>query len=259
MKTSRYGWRPDHLDHRDLQFSKVRPKIARLPPLIDLRPGCPPVYDQGQLGSCTGNAIAAAVDFQRHKAGLPFITPSRLFIYWGERNIEGTVSQDAGAEIRDGIKFVAADGVCPESDWPYVEGAFAIEPPSDTWTTALSDVVRGYSRLDNSNLDELKGCLAGGDPFVFGFTVYPSFESDSAAKTGDVEMPLGNEAPLGGHAVLCVGYVDEGQHFIVRNSWGPTWGVEGYFFLPYAYLTDGALADDFWHITATGYGPAPNP
>lgn len=256
MQTARYGWRPDQLDHRDLRWSAVRPKPGKLPPLVDLRRGCPPVYDQGELGSCTGNAIAAAVDFNRRKAGLPFIAPSRLFIYWGERQIEGTIAQDAGAEIRDGIKFVAADGVCPEAAWPYVETNFAQEPPSNAWTAALGAVVRAYARLDNRNLDELKSCLFAGDPFICGFTVFSAFESDEVARTGHVPMPDATSAPTGGHAVLAVGYDNKEQHFILRNSWGPGWGAAGYFFLPYAYLTDPNLADDFWHVTATGYGPA---
>lgn len=255
MRTSRLGWKPDHLDHRDIPFSAVRLKAVRLPPSVDLRPGCPPVYDQGQLGSCTGNAIAAAIDFNRRKAGQPFISPSRLFIYWGERNIEGTTAQDAGAEIRDGIKFAATAGVCPEADWPYIENAFATEPPSNAWTAALADVVKGYARLNNTDLTELKSCLAGGDPFVFGFSVYQPFEGPEVARTGIVSLPQSEEAPVGGHAVLCVGYDDASQLFWVRNSWSANWGAAGYFRIPYSYLTNPDLASDFWQISATGYGP----
>jgi C1A family cysteine protease len=94
----------------------------------------------------------------------------------------------------------------------------------------------------------MKGCLAAGYPFVFGFTVYESFESDAVAKTGVVEMPAPSEKVLGGHAVVAVGYDDSTQRFIVRNSWGPGWGMGGYFTIPYAYLTDSNLADDFWTV-----------
>jgi C1A family cysteine protease len=56
---------------------------------------------------------------------------------------------------------------------------------------------------------------------------------------------------LGGHAVLAVGYDDNAQRFIVRNSWGRRWGIAGYFTMPYAYLADDNLAADFWTIRVT--------
>jgi len=94
----------------------------------------------------------------------------------------------------------------------------------------------------------LKACLAQGYPFVFGFTVYESFESSVVAKTGVAPMPGRNEQPLGGHAVLCVGYDDKTQKFLVENSWGTGWGMKGFFTLPYNYLTSPDLADDFWVV-----------
>jgi len=94
----------------------------------------------------------------------------------------------------------------------------------------------------------MKGCLASGFPFVFGFSVYESFESAAVGKSGIVPMPASSEKQLGGHAVLAVGYDDRDQRFIVRNSWGPKWGMRGYFTMPYAYVTDSNLADDLWTI-----------
>lgn len=94
----------------------------------------------------------------------------------------------------------------------------------------------------------MKGCLASGYPFVFGFSVYESFESQAVAQTGIVPMPSPNEQLLGGHAVLAVGYDDEQGRFIVRNSWGKDWGMEGYFTIKYDYLLNDNLADDFWTI-----------
>jgi C1A family cysteine protease len=94
----------------------------------------------------------------------------------------------------------------------------------------------------------MRGCLAAGYPFVFGFTVYSSFEGQEVAKTGVVSMPTPDEQVVGGHAVLAVGYDDASQAFIVRNSWGAGWGQEGYFTMPYAYLTTRALSSDFWTI-----------
>jgi C1A family cysteine protease len=247
-KIKRYGWVPDLPDARDHLYAAPAPVMATLPPKADLRPQCPPVYDQGQLGSCTANAIAAAIQFDRMKESLsPDFVPSRLFIYYNERAIEGTVSTDSGAQIRDGIKTVATQGACPEPDWPYVITQFATKPPKLDYSEALGDRAVSYSRL-TQNLNLLKGCLASGFPFVFGFTVYESFESQAVAQSGMVPMPSPNEKTVGGHAVMAVGYDDTAQRFIVRNSWATTWGISGYFMMPYAYVTDPNLADDLWTI-----------
>jgi C1A family cysteine protease len=186
--------------------------------------------------------------------------PSRLFIYYNERAMEGNTGIDSGAQIRDGVKSVATLGVCPETEWPYdgsasdpVTGAFppgdpAAEKPTDTcYKDALNNRATTYSRV-NRNLDQMKACLAAGYPFVFGFTVYESFESADVARTGVASMPAPDEKVVGGHAVLAVGYDDAAQTFLVRNSWGTGWGQAGYFTLPYAYLTTTGLSSDFWTI-----------
>ena len=244
----RYGWTPDLPDARDHMYAAPVAMMAALPTKVDLRPNCPPPYDQGQLGSCTGNAIAGAVQFEREKQHLtPDFVPSRLFIYYGERVIEGTVGTDSGAQIRDGIKVVANQGVPPETDWPYDIAKFAQKPPPKAFADALHDRAVSYSRLSQS-LSQMKGCLASGYPFVFGFTVYDSFESQQVAQTGVVPMPAAGESVLGGHAVMAVGYDDGQQRFIVRNSWGANWGMKGYFTMPYAYLTERNLSSDFWTV-----------
>ncbi len=242
---------PDLPDARDQIYAA--PMVAHLPPKTDLRAQCPAVYDQGQLGSCTGNSIAGAIHFDRMKQALPTPNnvPSRLFIYYNERVIERTVNQDAGAQIRDGIKSVNKLGVCFEGTgngfWPYVPSKLTVEPPQDCYKAALGNEVTSYSRLTPS-LDQLKGCLASGYPFVFGFTCYTSFESAAVAKSGVLNLPAKTETVVGGHAVLCVGYDDTAQRFIVRNSWGAAWGIKGYFTIPYAYLTNNNLSDDFWTV-----------
>jgi C1A family cysteine protease len=244
-KIKRYGWLPDIPDQRDFLFAA--PRIA-LPKKVDLRPACPPVYNQGQLGSCTANAIGAAHQFEqiKHDAATAF-TPSRLFIYYNERVIEHTVDQDAGAMIRDGMKSVAKQGVCAETEWPYVVGQFTTRPPKSCYTHAMDHQVLSYHRVARS-LPQMKGCLAEGYPFVFGFAVYEGFESETVAETGVVPMPGKKESMLGGHAVMAVGYDDAEKRFIVRNSWGSTWGKDGYFFMPYDYLLTPDLSDDFWTI-----------
>lgn len=241
-----YGWTHDLPDHRDHVYGSPL-RVTKLPASTDLRAQCPPVYDQGQLGSCTANAIAAAIDFERAKQRLSLIYPSRLFIYYNERVIEHTVASDAGAQIRDGIKTVANQGACPEKLWPYTIGQFAKKPPNTAYAAATRDRVVQYSRI-SQDLNQFKNCLASGYPFVLGFTVYASFESAAVAKSGDVPMPSAAEKVMGGHAVVAVGYDDKTQRFLVRNSWGTGWGKRGYFTMPYAYLTQANLASDFWTV-----------
>jgi len=244
------GWIPDLPDHRDHLYAAPPHIIAKLPSTLDMRNQCPPVYDQGQLGSCTANAIGAAFEFEqiRQNKKKAFI-PSRLFIYYNERAMEHTVSSDSGAQIRDGIKSVNQLGVCPETEWPYSDDQmhFTVKPTPACYKTALNNQVVSYMRLTQS-LMQLKGCLAAGYPFVFGFSVYDNMYDPSVAKTGHVTLPKPQNKMEGGHAVMAVGYDDKNQWFIIRNSWGTGWGMKGYFTLPYAYVTDSNLADDFWTI-----------
>jgi C1A family cysteine protease len=251
QQTKHYGWNPDLPDHRDLQYSIVRPGALAiaLPPSVDLSAQCPAVYDQGQLGSCTANAIGGAFQFELMKQKLPSFNPSRLFIYYNERVLEGHVKVDSGAQIRDGIKSVATLGVCDEVLWPYLITKFALKPVKNAYTKAKKNLAIQYTRLNNAVINELKSCLASGSPFVFGFTVYEGFESDAVAKSGILQMPGKDEKMVGGHAVLAVGYDDLKKAFLVRNSWGDTWGLKGYFYMPYDYITSTNLADDFWTIS----------
>lgn len=247
----RYGWIPDGPDQRDHLYSVPAQYLKALPPAADLSSQCPPVYNQGELGSCTANAIAAAVEFDRRKQKLPDFVPSRLFIYYNERVIEGTVPIDSGAMIRDGIKSVASDGACPEPEWPYDIAKFTQKPSAQCYRDAKLDRVVSYQSIIQ-DANQMKGCLASGYPFVFGFTVYTSFESDEVRETGHAPMPAWGERPIGGHAVMAVGYDDSKQRFLVRNSWGTEWGMKGYFTLPYAYLIQTGLSSDFWTIRLVG-------
>ena len=252
-----YGWRPQLPDSRDKMYAR---RLGNLPPAQDLRPSMPPVYDQGQLGSCTGNAIAGAMEYERDRQGLPDFVPSRLFVYYNERALEGTVSSDSGAVIRDGIKVVNTEGVCPETLWPYDIGMFAVKPPKRCYVAATKDKAVQYESI--LTLGDLKDAIASNLSVVFGFTVYESFESQAVARTGVMPLPKKGEAVVGGHAVLAVGYSDAKGHVIVRNSWGAAWGDHGYFYMPYQYLTGSKvssdtspvshahLASDFWAIQA---------
>jgi len=227
--------------------------LTAAPPSTDLRSSCPPVYDQGDLGSCTANAIAGAFEFDLILENLNDFVPSRLFIYYNERVIENTFNTDSGAALRDGIKTISQQGVCPEALYPYVVANFADTPPAGDYTEALNNKALQYMSVAQ-DLDQMRGCLASGFPFVYGFSVYSSFESPAVATTGVVPMPGPDESIIGGHAVVAVGYDDSAQTFLVRNSWGSDWGMAGYFTMPYAYLTDPNLASDFWTIRLVSEG-----
>lgn len=241
------GWVPSLPDFRDFHYAAPLRELGTLPPSIDLREVSPPVYDQGQLGSCTSNAIAGAHEFcQIKEQEKPFV-PSRLFIYYNERVIEGSVNYDSGAYLRDGMKSIAKQGVCTEDSWPYNISQYTSKPASQCYKDALKHKALIYQRVTR-NLMQFKGCLASGYPFILGFTVYESFESNKTTTTGVMTMPSQSENVLGGHAVVAVGYDDSKQWWICRNSWSADWGDKGHFYMPYAYLLDSSLSSDFWTL-----------
>lgn len=243
-----YGWVPDLPDQRDLLYSAPMMVMKKIPPKIDLRKKCPKVYNQGAIGSCTANALSGAFEFARKSQKLKDFMPSRLFLYYNERVMINTVNSDSGAYIRDGIKSLNTTGICPESDWKYDVNKFTEKPPQKCYDEALKATIKSYQRLNNTNLAQLQSCLSQGYPFVFGFTVYESFESQEVARTGMMPMPQAKEKVIGGHAVMAVGYDDKKQVAIIRNSWGNDWADKGYFYMPYSYITSSHLCDDFWTI-----------
>jgi C1A family cysteine protease len=239
-----YGWKPK-LPTTHYPLYSARVELGALPPHVDLRPQCPEVYDQGQLGSCTGNGWAAAAEFLLMKQGLPTFTPSRLFIYYNERVADNDVAMDAGAAISDGAHAVSTLGCPNETLWPYDITAFTDKPPAEVYADGAKHLVLQVQQV-SQNLTSMKEVVASGLPIVIGFVVYPSFESEAVAKSGVVPMPGHHEHSIGGHCVVIVGYDDSQKMFIMRNSWGTGWGQNGYFMMPYLYLTNPRLASDFW-------------
>lgn len=156
--------------------------------------------------NCTANAICGAMEFELVEEHHDPLMLSRLFVYYNEREMEGTIEFDAGAHIRDGIKSVASLGACPESEWPYSDanpGPFTAHPSRQAYEDALTYTVISYDRVPRT-LVQLKSVLASGSPFIFGFTVYESFEDEKVINTGVLDMPSPDEVCIGGHAVVCL-------------------------------------------------------
>lgn len=256
-KKKLYGWKRDLPDHRDIYYNKKLTENIEHKS-IDLRMNCPEVYNQGELGSCTANSIAFLFEYdelkKKNETNSSFLKnsiennlmPSRLFIYYNERKMEGTINYDSGANIRDGIKSVNKIGVCSEKLWKYDITKFKMKPSKLCYSQATKYKSIKYFRL-SQNINDLKCCLIDGYPFSIGISIYESFESEDVSKTGLVPIPKKNEKLLGGHALAVVGYDDE-KGFIVRNSWGNQWGLKGYCYIPYEYICNQDLANDFWTI-----------
>ena len=249
-----YGWVPDQPDYRDKLYATIAAPPKKLPSKVDLRAGCSRVENQGQLGSCTANALVGNLEFLEKKAGHKVSNLSRLFIYYNEREIEGTINDDSGAMIRDGVKSLVKLGVCSERKWPYKIAKFTQKPSPVCYKDATDHQVTSYHRI--TTLQQMRECLAEGYPFVFGFSVYEAFQSDEVAKTGKLNVPQPGEPGAGpggrpaGHAVMAAGYDDSANRILVRNSWGTDWGIKGYFTMPYDYIANDNLADDLWTLRA---------
>ncbi len=257
MINRKFTVKPDPIDERDYKFKSTKYQAkSNLPSEVDLRDHMSPIVDQGSLGSCTANAIASGLrEYLQIKDGKPLTRLSRLYLYWHERFLEGSVDTDAGAYIRDGFKVLLNRGCAPEVDFPYFESTFKNTPSDIAEQNSAKFKIEEYHRV--TDLLSLQQALAEGLPVVIGFTVYDSFLSSDVANRGMVPMPKTGENVWGGHAVLAVGYktFSDGSLWILcRNSWGNEWGQFGYFWLPEGYFTD-RIVNDMWTGTTNYIAP----
>ena len=243
-----YNYRPDIPDHNDYRFSNIRQfETSALPRHYSIFKHAPPVVDQGNLGSCTANAIASCVYYDlKQSAALEDFQPSRLFIYYQERFLQGTVDSDSGASVRIGMKACHNYGTPHEVLWPYDVSYWRTKPSAFAYEDGLKFLASSYFRLDNTKLHDLKDCIYQGFPFVFGFSVYESFEKIES--DGIMPMPAPTEKNLGGHCVWAGAYNDKRKAFKCRNSWGSDWGINGNFWMPYEFIMNPDYAMDFWTL-----------
>lgn len=257
-KIKGYGWIPDLPNIHDCRLVKEKLFEKRdgkpLPSSTSNRisPYMPPIWDQGNLGSCTAHAAARLFEFEARKQGLVDFSPSRLLIYYDSRAMEHTIKQDAGAQVRDAIASLTKYGACPEELWPYVVSKFAKAPPTKARRAAKKNLALSTARVPR-DAQSMKAVLASEHLIDIGFTVYESFESDQVSQTGILQLPKFGEEVEGGHSVAIADYDDslyDGEGgVIIANSWGDDWGQEGYFTMPWTYLLNSNLSDDFWCVT----------
>lgn len=252
IEKRKLGWKPDIPDPRDIKYEKTKLKAEKpekLPVKIDLRSKFPVgPFEQGDMGTCVANALAAALMFDRQKQGLAKFMPSRLYIYYNARVLDGTVEKDDGTTIRTALKGIAKHGFAHESLWGYDESLLTRKPPESVYKDGKRHYTTVYYSVDSTSLTSLRSCLASGYPIIIGFNMYDSFY-DANMLGGYVKLPNDDSRLEGGHCVLIVGYDDESRQFLIRNSWGSDVGDgTGHFFMPYEYLTDKRYADDFWTV-----------
>lgn len=208
-------------------------------------------YDQGDLGSCTANAFCAAYRILCVINNInKNFEPSRLYFYYNERAIEGTIVTDAGADVIDGESYVMHHGICSEKSWPYDVTKFTIQPFVSCNIEAAKYKIKTFQLIQFDVLNTIKKTIYNKQPVLIAISIYDSFESEHVAKTGIVPMPnVHTETLLGGHELCLIGYDDNTQMFTVLNSWGSSWGINGLCFIPYKYLTNNNLAHEFTYFT----------
>jgi C1A family cysteine protease len=247
MFKPKLGWMPDVPDQRDYIYKAPRPLLKKRPSRVDLRAYMPPIYDQGDLGSCVAQAVGSTLQYLQKKQKRKWFVPSRLFIYYNSRLIDGTISMDCGTYIRSGIKAVNKYGGPEEILWPYVILKFATQPESNVYTEGQEHQLLRYERV-SQKIDIIESRLSQGFPIVLGIAIYDSFIDARANRSGYIRMPKRKEKLLGGHAIVLVGYNRAKKRFICRNSWGSQWGLKGNFTIPYKYILNRDLADDLWTV-----------
>lgn len=235
------------------QFSP--PEGLEIPDVIELDKDWPAAlqvpFDQGQEGSCTGNAQSKLWDITAVGQGIPTITPSRRFIYNRSRHYEGTDNQDAGSTILDSIRGLAEFGVCSEFEMPYIPGQYTLQPTQQQLTDALEHQALKYEQVAQT-VDMVGASLALRRPVSVGFVVYQNFYPAN----GLIPMPSGGV--LGGHNVLVVGRNNSQRLLKVFNSWG-NWGLAGFAWMPYDYLLNPQLCFELRTIDLVEGTPTPPP
>ena len=270
----RTGWLPPYPDLRDYTEHDVRaflPKLSirevdpgPLPVAVDLSSWFGAAKTQGNLGSCTAQAGTSIVEYYQERAFGKSTRMSRRFLYKTTRGLL-RLRGDTGAYLRTTMAALRMFGVPPESYFKYSVKHFDKSPGiflysmADNWEalTYFCHDPLSAEKKGAAVLDSVRKYLAAGVPSMFGFWVFDNFER--GRMPGQIPYPNMNSKCVGGHAVTAVGYDDnkvvldaktnqstKGAIFFL-NSWGKSWGENGYGWIPYSYVIN-KLADDFWSL-----------
>lgn len=255
-----YNHKRDLFDERDLKFSEEHHvcETAALPASFDLRSigYMPPILDQGPIGTCAANELSNGLRYCLEKEHGVVFQPSRLFIYWYGRVLDGSnTNEDTGITIRNGLKAIQKYGAPPEFYEPYDVHKFTVAPSQQAVQhAALHRKAFNYLSV-KQDLDSIKHALFAGYPVVLGIQVYESLESPETLASGDIPMPnMESESCQGGHCVSLVGWNDETKRFIMENTWGTKdeqgnpIGKNGWFTIPYDYILNEQLTSDIWTV-----------
>lgn len=249
-----FGCVRDCADPRDKKKTYGQRDIQALRSKVDLTQYVPQIYDQGKLESCTANAVCSAYGInlvkQRADGGnYYYFNPSRMFLWYNTRTIEKTEKINAPVQLRNTIKAFHQNGVCKEERWSYMM-KYNEAPNSLAYYAARNNdiyAVGEYESLSGTDINQLLACLNEGFPIVFGFDVYYNFKNSYAWIGRNGVMPMADCKTGEGHAVVAVGYDNYTRLVTILNSWGSTWGCNGYFYMPYDFITSD-YCHSFWKI-----------
>jgi len=259
MPTFKLSWKQDctqplptgQVAHVDQKFEDnlhlFGTKLSQVNGIVDLRKWAPPVDNQGDASDCVADSTTSALELLEIESGLKFVKKSRLFLYYNARLQTQETDKDKGTYIRLAFATLTSLGTCTEATWPYDLSKIAVRPSWKSYREAFSRKINSYYRIDATDgsalVDAIKQVIRAGHPVVFGMTVDQNYMD--TGYDGRVAMPTANRQNAGGHAQVIVGYDDNLQRYIVKNSWGTSWGDGGYGYVPYGYL-DASGANDLW-------------
>jgi hypothetical protein len=234
---------PDPFDARDLYY---RPRLQLLDDVVDRRRKAVVLTQDGS--SCTGHAVAAMINTvlaQRSARAANLVSPYMLY-YLGRRYDEFPGEDDAGSSLRGVLKGWWRHGVARESDWKDLQTHLDLDDQALV-ASCRKRPLGAYYRVETQRLDDMQSAITELHAIVASATIHdgwrtPVKEPAKGGKFNFVIRKSPGSVPIGGHAFSLVGYNEIG--FLVQNSWGKTWGKDGFATLPYEDWLD--CAYDAW-------------
>ncbi|WP_083974610.1 C1 family peptidase [Kitasatospora mediocidica] len=225
-------------DHTHTAIAPHAFRAADVPASVDLSNYLPSVGDQGQVGSCVAWAIDwSAITIMEGEQGITGAPHAPMYTY-----AQIAQGNDQGSYASQHFDILTSQGLDTKSDYWQGDFDYTTQPDANETSNAAHWKLSGYTALDTGSalVNEVKSSLAQGEPVVFAFNVYQSMEDLNSSTAADYSYyPSDDELagqPLGGHEVTIVGYNDQGVK--IANSWGGSWGANGYFTVPWRFVTD---------------------